>query len=68
MRIYVKGMSCEHCKKRVEKALESIPEIKEVSVNLNKGTANVKTVNNNVDKGIIKNRIEETGYKFGGIE
>jgi Cu+-exporting ATPase len=68
MKIYVKGMSCEHCKMRVEKALKSIPEIREVSVNLNEGTANIKTSNNNIDKGIIKSRIEEEGYEFGGIE
>jgi copper chaperone CopZ len=53
---------------RVEKALKSIPEIKEVSVNLNEGTVSIKTFNNNIDEGIIKNRIEEAGYEFGGIE
>ena len=31
----VKGMSCNHCKQAVTKALEAIPGVSDVSVDLN---------------------------------
>ena len=38
-KIKVTGMSCEHCVKRVTKAIESIAGIKDVQVDLKSGEA-----------------------------
>jgi len=37
--VKIKGMSCQHCVGSVKKALESLPGISEVEVNLEKGEA-----------------------------
>ncbi|HHI97115.1 MAG TPA: heavy-metal-associated domain-containing protein [Thermodesulfatator atlanticus] len=38
-RIKIAGMSCEHCVKRVTKALESLPGVTNVKVSLSTGEA-----------------------------
>ncbi|TYB91674.1 MAG: heavy-metal-associated domain-containing protein [Kosmotoga sp.] len=67
MKVFINGMNCEHCKMRIEKALKSIPEVKNVVVNLDKGVANID-VKNSISNEIIKSKIEEAGYEFGGIK
>lgn len=41
-KVTIKGMSCQHCVASVKEALEKIPGIKSVDVNLDKGEANYK--------------------------
>ena len=38
----VKGMSCNHCKQAVTQALEALPGVSDVNVNLEKGEATWK--------------------------
>ena len=59
----VKGMSCEHCKKSVEKALDSLKGVNEVDVNLEKETVTIKH-----DKSVtfkkMKSVVKNAGYRL----
>lgn len=57
----VQGMTCEHCKAKVEKALEEIEGVEEVKVSLFKKQAKVKGENLEGEK-LVK-AVEEAGYK-----
>ena len=57
----VQGMTCEHCKAKVEKALEKIEGVEEVKVSLFKKQAKVKGENLE-DEKLVK-AVEEAGYK-----
>ena len=59
--IYIDGMSCNHCKMSVEKALNTIDAITSVEVNLEEKNA-VITFNKEIENDIIKNVIEEEGF------
>ena len=58
----VSGMHCEHCKRRVE---EAVNDIKGVAgrVDLKKGELTVSYAED-VDDEIIKTKIEKAGYSF----
>ena len=57
----VKGMSCEHCVKRVKSAVEGVEGVSSVSVDLNSGA-----VKYNAEKDVTKEvieKIKEAGYE-----
>lgn len=60
--IKVDGMSCEHCVKAVTNAVNALPGINSVNVDLSAGTVTVEhdPVQSPLDK--IKFEIEEQGY------
>lgn len=60
--IRVDGMSCEHCVNAVTKAVNALPGISSVNVDLKAGTVTVEhdPAQSPVDK--IKFEIEEQGY------
>jgi Cu+-exporting ATPase len=43
--VFIEGMSCMHCKMRVENALKSVPGVAVAAVDLKKGTALVEGAN-----------------------
>ena len=57
----VQGMTCEHCKAKVEKALEEIEGVEEVKVSLFRKQAKIKGENLE-DEKLVKT-VEEAGYK-----
>lgn len=57
----VQGMTCEHCKAKVEKALEEIEGVEEVKVSLFRKQVKVKGENLE-DEKLVK-AVEEAGYK-----
>lgn len=59
--IEIEGIHCEHCKKKVEDTLYSIPEIEEATVNLDKKNAKI-TLNEEVDDILIANLINNAGH------
>lgn len=59
-RIYIKGMTCQHCVMRVKKALED-NGYAEVNIDLEMGYAEVID-NNNLSDDMIRNIIDEAGY------
>lgn len=64
--ISIKGMSCEHCQARVEKALNAIEGV-ETKVDLKKNNATV-TLKTSVDDEVLMNAVKEAGYEPVSIE
>ena len=56
----VEGMSCGGCENRVQNAVKTIEGVEEVVADHVNCTVTVKA--NNVDKNIIKEKIEDLGY------
>lgn len=57
----IQGMTCEHCKAKVEKALKEIEGVEEVKVSLFRKQAKIKGENLK-DEKLVKT-VEEAGYK-----
>jgi len=58
---YVREMNCGSCVGRVEKALLSVPEVQEATVNLAAETATV-VVGDSFDMGLIATALDTAGY------
>ncbi|HON18193.1 MAG TPA: permease [Salinivirgaceae bacterium] len=58
----VEGMNCNHCKMRMEKAISSIEGVEAVIADPEKNTLQV--TGENFDDRLIKQKVEELGYKF----
>lgn len=65
--IHIDGMSCAHCCRTVEKALNVVKGILDVVVDLNSKTARVKTIPGLSDT-ILKNTLIDAGYVVISIE
>lgn len=65
--IHIEGMSCEHCTKKVETALEDLVDIERAKVNLKKRCA-IVTYQNSVDEVLLQNTIEKLGYTVTGVK
>jgi len=63
--VKVKGMTCAHCQKRVEDALNALPGLK-AKVNLRKEEATV-TAANGWDEEKVRQAISEVGYEVISI-
>lgn len=64
--VEIDGMHCEHCQKKVEDTLYSIPEVEEVTVSLSGKNAKI-TLNEEVNDMIIANLINSAGYKVKNV-
>lgn len=58
--VSIKGMSCPHCVASSKKALEQIPGISNVDINLEKGEA---CFDGDVDQKLVKEAIEKIGFE-----
>ncbi|WP_277425531.1 CopZ family metallochaperone [Deinococcus psychrotolerans] len=58
--LMVTGMTCAHCQSAVTRALEGVPGVKEVSVDLSSGLARVR---GEADRQALLDAVEEEGYK-----
>ncbi len=58
--VNIKGMSCQHCVNSTKEALEKLPGIKDVKVNLEKGEA---VYSGDVDLKQVKETIEKIGFE-----
>jgi Cu+-exporting ATPase len=61
--IRIGGMTCDHCARRVEKALRGRPGVKEVAVDLAAARARVTFEPNQVDIATLHQAILASGYK-----
>lgn len=59
--IFIEGMSCGHCSKRVESALKSVNGVKSVSVSLKDKKADV-ILKSDVSDEILKSAVEDVGF------
>ncbi len=63
--ITVKGMSCNHCVQSVTKALEALPGVSGVKVDLLSGKASYEEAAP-VDLAVVKKAIEKIGFEVVG--
>ena len=64
--MHIEGMSCNHCKMAVEKALQGVGGVSAAQVNLEKKTAEV-TAQEAVITDALTQAVEEAGYTVTGI-
>ena len=62
--VKIKGMSCQHCVMAVTRALEAIDGIKNVSVDLQTGTATYDEIKP-LDAVVIEQAMKKAGYDVG---
>lgn len=67
MIVKINQMSCNHCKNRVEEILKNISGIENAEVNLDEKIAEVDYFGA-IDENEIKEKINDAGYEFVGIE
>lgn len=58
----VKGMTCQHCRMAVEGAISKVPGVRDVKVDLARGTAEVTFELGRADRDAVVRAIEEEGY------
>jgi copper chaperone len=66
-KIYIEGMTCEHCLNRVKNALSEMDNIKEVQVNLAEGFALIES-DREIVNSALTDTIDEAGYDVTKIE
>jgi len=59
----VQGMSCNHCKMAVEKALKNLPGVSGVDVDLAAATVKISYDPGEVDRQKIAGAIDRAGYQ-----
>ena len=65
--IFINGMSCGHCSKRVEEALKSVNGVKSVKVSLEEKKADV-VLKNDIDNDVLKKAVEEVGFEVVNVQ
>ena len=65
--IFINGMSCGHCFKRVEDALKSVNGVKSVNVYLEEKKADI-ILKKDVDNEILKNAVEDVGFEVVDVQ
>lgn len=60
--LHVTGMSCEHCKKAVEKALLALPGVLAAEVDLAANTATVNYDHHRTSVADMKKAVADAGY------
>lgn len=59
--IKIEGMSCQHCVKRIEKALNSLKGV-QATVSLENKSAEL-VLKKEIDEKILRTSVEDLGYK-----
>jgi copper ion binding protein len=65
--MYVEGMTCKHCKMRVEKGLGDVSGVKKVSIDLTSGKTVVE-LNKTLDTQVLIDAVIEAGYRVSKVE
>ena len=65
--LFVEGMTCKHCKMRVEKALNDLSGVKKVSIDLETGKTIVE-IKKDIESQILVNAVQEAGYRVAKVE
>lgn len=69
--VYIKGMMCEHCEKRVKAALMALPQIADCIVSHKSGTAVITIREDSIDnfnENEVMDAVKKAGYKFKKIK
>lgn len=65
--IYIEGMHCQNCEKRVYNTLSNLDNVKKVKINLKKKEAIIET-DETIDNEIIVKSIANIGYEVTNIK
>lgn len=65
--ITIEGMSCEHCKNRVETVLKQVEGVANAKVNLKEKKATV-SIKDNVSDDLLKEAVKEAGFNPVSVE
>ncbi|MFD3448361.1 copper chaperone CopZ [Microbacteriaceae bacterium 4G12] len=60
--LHVQGMTCNHCKMAVTKALSELEGVTSVEVHLQEGTVTVQYDETKVNEAALNEAVEEQGY------
>ncbi|MEW6548307.1 MAG: heavy-metal-associated domain-containing protein [Spirochaetota bacterium] len=63
----IEGMSCGHCTMHIQSALEEIPGVTKVDVNLLKKSAMVEGDGDTFNDVALKRAVSEAGYRVTAI-
>lgn len=63
----IEGMSCGHCTMHVQSALEDIPGVTKVDVDLLKKSAMVEGDGDNFNDVALKRAVAEAGYRVTAV-
>lgn len=66
-KLYIEGMSCQHCVMHVANALKDLDGTKSVDVNLEGGYAIIEAAGD-LDETILNEAIDEVGYDLVKVE
>lgn len=61
--VRIKGMSCNHCVQAVAKALQDLPGLTKVEINLSTGVASLDH-DDDLDIKAVQDRIVNAGYEI----
>ncbi len=67
IQLNVVGMSCEHCRCRVQRALESVPGVHSADVDLRTGTVSVEAEEGLISQEQLAAEVVNVGYAVGGM-
>lgn len=67
IQLTITGMTCDHCRKRVEEALKGVSGVYGVFVDLNAGTAEVDCDNSSTTDALIA-AVKSAGYDAAAAE
>ena len=59
----ISGMTCNHCKMKVEKALKTLDGVQEVQINLEAGQAEVQYDAGKISESDLKTVVGSAGYE-----
>ena len=65
--IFINGMSCGHCSKRVEDALKSVNGVKSVKVSLEEKKAEI-VLKKEISNEILRSKVEDIGFEVVDIK
>lgn len=63
MKIVVKGMTCDNCVKHVKEALEALPGVSDVKINLQTGAVSFEDPEGHGVED-VRDAIEDAGYEM----
>ena len=67
MKLVIEGMSCNHCKVRIERVLSEVDGVKKVEVNLAGGFV-TEEASKDLPKEVLREAIDDAGYTLVKIE
>ena len=65
--LHVEGMMCQNCARHVREALEKVPGVTGVEVQLEAGTAAV-SLSGDVADAALSQAVADAGYELKGVE